>query len=244
MSGSRRPVAMVTGAGRNIGRSIALELANWGADVIVVVRHRREEAEQVAGEIRALGRDARAVVADIRDRRAIAAAVDDAHTLGSPTILVNNAATRPEAPFLELTAEDWREVTSVILDGAFVCAQAMIPSMLEAGWGRIVNIAGVTGQTGASNRAHVVAAKAGLLGLTKALAMEYAASNITVNAVSPGLIDTSRPQGIPRHHAGRTAPVGRMGRVEEVAAIVRYLVSAEAAYVTGQTLNVNGGLLT
>ena len=104
-------------------------------------------------------------------------------------------------------------------------------------------IAGLTGQTGASHRAHVVAAKAGLIGLTKALALEYAAHNITVNAVSPGLIDTARPGGAPKHHAEREVPVGRLGRPEDVASMVRYLVSEEAAFVTGQTLNVNGGLL-
>jgi 3-oxoacyl-[acyl-carrier protein] reductase len=138
---------------------------------------------------------------------------------------------------------EWREITEVTLDGAFVCSQKVLPYMLESGWGRIVMIAGLTGQTGATHRAHVVAAKAGLIGLTKALALEYAAHNITVNAVSPGLIDTARPAGAPKHHAEREVPVGRLGRPEDVASMVRYLVSEEAAFVTGQTLNVNGGLL-
>ncbi|MQA06663.1 MAG: SDR family oxidoreductase [Streptosporangiales bacterium] len=241
---SQQPVAVVTGGGRNIGRSIALELARWGADVVVLVRANRAEAESVAAEVRAEGRRAQVAVADVRDRDAVAAAVADACTLGPPTILVNNAAIRVERPFLELTDTDWREVTSVIVDGAFVCAQQVLPHMLDAGHGRIVNIAGVTGQTGAAHRAHVVTAKAGLIGLTKALAAEYAADGVTVNAVSPGMIDTTRLHGTPQHHAGRTPPVGRLGNPQEIAAAVRYLVSPDAGYVTGQTINVNGGVLT
>jgi 3-oxoacyl-[acyl-carrier protein] reductase len=241
----RTPVALVTGAGRNIGRAIALELAAEGADVAVVVRSNREEAETVAREVRALGRRALVGVADIRDGGAIARVADEARAaLGSPTVLVNNAAVREEAPFLEISPAEWREVMSVTLDGAFICAREVLPDMLEAGWGRIVNIAGMSGQTGASHRAHVVAAKAGLIGLTKALALEYAAYNITVNAVSPGQIDTARVGAPPRHHSERSVPVGRQGRPEEVAAMVRCLVSRRAAFVTGQTVNVNGGLLT
>jgi 3-oxoacyl-[acyl-carrier protein] reductase len=133
-------------------------------------------------------------------------------------------------------------VIGVTLDGAFVCTRAVLPGMVEAGWGRIANIAGLTGQTGATHCAHVVAAKAGLIGLTKALALEYAANGITVNAISPGLIDTARQGVEPRHYGGQSIPVGRRGRPEEVAAMVRYLVSEEAAFVTGQTLNINGGL--
>jgi 3-oxoacyl-[acyl-carrier protein] reductase len=157
-------------------------------------------------------------------------------------VLVNNAAVRPEKPFLDLSLEEWQEVVGIVLDGAFVCSRAVLPGMLEAGWGKIVNIAGLTGQTGAAHRAHVVASKAGLIGLTKALALEYAANNITVNAVSPGLIDTAREGAEPKHYGGQSIPVGRRGRPEEVAAMVRYLVSEDAAFVTGQTLNINGGL--
>lgn len=234
---------MITGAGRNIGRSIALELAAGGADVVILVRGNRQEAEGVAEEARSLGRRALVGVADVRDEQAVGRVVEDAReALGPVTVLVNNAAVRREAPFLDLSPEEWREVIGVTLDGAFACSRAVLPGMVEAGWGRIANIAGLTGQTGATHRAHVVAAKAGLIGLTKALALEYAANGITVNAISPGLIDTAREGAEPKHYGGQSIPVGRRGRPEEVAAMVRYLVSEEAAFVTGQTLNINGGL--
>ncbi len=233
----------MTGAGRNIGRSIALELAAGGADVTLVVRTRRAEAEVVAEEVRRLGRRALVGIADVRDERAFARIADETRNgLGPPTILVNNAAVRRETSFLDVSWDEWRDVTGIMLDGAFVCSRQVLPDMLSEGWGRIVMIAGLTGQTGATHRAHVVAGKAGLLGFTKALALEYASRNVTVNAVSPGLIDTAREGSAPRHQGERTIPVGRLGRPEEVAGAVRYLVSEEAAFVTGQTLNVNGGL--
>jgi 3-oxoacyl-[acyl-carrier protein] reductase len=234
---------MVTGGGRNIGRSIALGLGAEGADVVILVRSNREGADSVAEEVRSSGRRALVAVADVRDEQAISLLVEEAQeALGPVTVLVNNAAVRPERPFLNLSLEEWHEVVGIVLDGAFVCCRAVLPGMLAAGWGRIVNIAGLTGQTGAANRAHVVAGKAGLIGLTKALALEYAANNITVNAISPGLIDTAREGAEPKHYGERTIPVGRRGRPNEVAAMVRYLVSKEAAFVTGQTLNINGGL--
>jgi 3-oxoacyl-[acyl-carrier protein] reductase len=236
-------VAMITGAGRNIGRAVALDLASAGADIVIVVRRSREEAGRVADEVRALGRRALVGVADVRDQEAIRGVVEGAREeLGPVNVLVNNAAVRREAPFLELPPEEWREVVDIILDGAFVCSRAVLADMLEIGWGRIVNIAGLTAQTGAAYRAHVVAGKAGLIGLTKALSLEYAPHGITVNAVAPGMIDTVREGPEPQHHRGRSSPVGRRGKPEEVAAMVRYLVSEEAAYVTGQTFNVNGGL--
>ena len=238
------PVAVVTGAGRNIGRAIALELAAAGTDVAVIVRTNRDEAEAVADEVRGLGRRAVVGLADVRDGAQIAHVVEEARSsLGPPTVLINNAAVRREISFLDLSWEEWREVTGVILDGAYVCCRAVLPDMLDAGGGRIVMIGGLSGQTGASRRAHVVAAKSGLIGLTKALALEFAAHNITVNAVSPGMIDTTRAGSEPDHHRGRTIPVGRRGRPQDVAAMVRYLVSEDAAFVTGQTMNVNGGLL-
>jgi 3-oxoacyl-[acyl-carrier protein] reductase len=237
-------IALVTGGGRNIGRAIALDLAGAGADVAVLVRSDSAAAEGVADEVRALGRRALTAVADVRDESAVGAAADRVREeLGAVTVLVHAAAVRAEAPFLELSRDQWREIVDVIVDGAFVSSQAVLPDMIEAGWGRIVMIGGLSGQTGATHRAHVVTAKAALVGLTKALALEFAGQNITVNTVSPGMIDTVRTGEEPKHHDERRIPVGRRGRPEEVAATVRFLVSDEAAFITGQTVNVNGGLL-
>lgn len=240
-------VALVTGGGRNIGRAIALELASRGADIAILVRSNHTEAEAVAGEVVGLSRRAFAGTADVRDASAVRELIAQAREqLGPVTILVNNAAVRRETAFADLPLTDWQVVLGIVLDGAFVCSQACLPDMLDEGWGRIINIAGLTGQTGATHRAHVVTAKAGLIGLTKALALEYAAENITVNAVSPGMIDTARggdsSPAVPRHHSERAVPVGRRGTPEEVAAMVGYLASPEAGFVTGQTLGINGGL--
>lgn len=244
--GAASKVALITGGGRNIGRAIALELARGGADVVVNVKSSRDEGEEVAEQVRSLGRRALVILADVRDDEAVRRMFEEAREqLGPVAILVNNAAIRPESPFTELSLEDWREVIGIILDGAFLCSQAAVPQMLEAGWGRIVNIAGRTGQSGAPHRAHVVAGKAGLMGLTKALALEYAADGITVNAVSPGSMNTprvGRSAGDPHHRSTLQIPLGRLGTPEEIATLVRYLVSDQAGYITGQTIGVNGGL--
>ncbi|MBR8741795.1 SDR family NAD(P)-dependent oxidoreductase [Nocardiopsis sp. MG754419] len=235
-------VALVTGATRNIGRSIAVGLAEDGYDILMMARTKGEGSDRTIEEVERRGRRALLWTADVRDQDAVLAGVDRGREeLGPLSVLVNNAAVRRERDFLDIDRMDWDEVVDVVLGGAFVCSQAALPDMVERGWGRIVNIAGVTGQTGAARRAHVVTAKAGIVGLTKALAHEYAASGVTVNAVSPGLIDTVRDH-VPEPHRGKNVPVGRTGGVTEVAAAVRYLVGADAGFVTGQTLNVNGGI--
>jgi 3-oxoacyl-[acyl-carrier protein] reductase len=245
MNGARElegRVAIVTGAGRNIGRVMALELARAGAAVVVNARTSRAEAEAVVNEITAFGGRATAVLADVVDPNAVDALVGAAvRQFGGIDILVNSAAVRRETAFEDLSFTEWREVLSIILDGAFLTAHAALPHLKKSGQGVVINIGGLSAHTGASGRAHVIAAKAGLAGFTRALAHELAGEGITVNCVSPGMIDTQRAGGEPSHHAGKLPPVGRRGTPEEVALLVRYLCGPAARYITGQTVHVNGG---
>lgn len=235
-------VALVTGGARNIGRAIALDLSEGGAAVAIVVRSNTDGASAVVREIEARGGQAIAIRADITDPAAVKRAVDT--TLERFTrldILVNNAAVRPEAPLEQLSLDAWREVMAVTLEGPLLLVQAALTA-LEKSQGTIVNIGGMTAYTGAARRAHVVTAKAGLDGLTKALAVELAERAITVNLVAPGLIDTDRDGPEPDHRKNRTTPLGRRGRPEDVAAAVRFLAGPRARYLTGQTIHVNGGV--
>ena len=249
MSASSNPgqrVAIVTGAGRNIGRAIALGLAADGIDIVVNARSREGEILDVAREIEALGRRALPVLADVSDATAVAKMVEATiDAFGRIDILVNNAAIRREAAIDDIEAADWRAVMAVTLDAAFHCAHACVPHLRHGYAPTIVNIGGLTAHTGAKMRAHVVAAKAGLGGLTRALAHELASSNITVNCVSPGLIETVRDTALgtraPDHHRTSANALGRRGTPNDVAAAVKYLCSPGARYVTGQTLHVNGG---
>jgi 3-oxoacyl-[acyl-carrier protein] reductase len=235
-------VAVVTGAARNIGRAIALELAKAGAAVVVNARTSRDEAEETAQLIGTAGGKALVVLADVSDVFQVTGLVEKTlERFGRLDVLVNNAAYRAESPFESMSLEEWRRVHTSILDASFLCAQACVPHM---NGGAIVNIGGLTAHVGAAGRAHVVAAKAGLIGLTRALALELAPKDITVNCVVPGTIDTERNRpGAPDRPAHRRGlpPLGRRGEPAEVAAAVRYLCSPGARYVTGQTLHVNGG---
>ena len=236
-------VALVTGAGRNIGRSIALELAAAGASVVVNARANRAEAEAVAAEI---GPAAMVAMADVTDRMAVDAMV--AATLarfGRLDILVNNAAVRGEKPFETLDYATWRNVLAICLDGAFNCAQASLAALKASGAGAIVNIGGLTAHTGAVDRVHVVTAKAGLVGFTRALAHDLAPHGITVNNVAPGMMDTVRGASAghqqPKHHATHQTLLGRRGHPDEIGSTVRWLAGPGGRFVTGQVIHLNGG---
>ncbi len=238
-------VAIVTGAGRNIGRAIAHALASAGAAVVVNGRANCANVDAVVGEIEAQGGKALAVMADVTDEAAVermaAAAVE---RFGRIDILVNNAAGRPEKALEAMSLADWRGVLATILDGAFLTVKAALPHLKHGGTGAIINIGGVSGHVGTRHRAHVVTAKAGLIGLTKALAHDLAQDKITANCVVPGLIETARDPNaqLPHHHSVSKTLTGRFGTPEEIAAAVRFLAGPQARYITGQTLHVNGGV--
>ena len=241
--------ALVTGGARNIGRAIARALAAGGAAVMVNANTSRGEAEQTVAMIKSAGGKAALHIADVTDARGVAAMVDAAvREFGRLDVLVNNAAVRAETPFARIRFEEWRRVLSTVLDGAFLCTQACLPHLIRAGAGTIVNIGGLTAHRGADGRAHVIAAKAGLAGLTRALALDFAPHRITVNCVVPGTVETVRGlPGAPERpeHRRSLPPVGRRGEPEEIAAMVRMLCGPDARYITGQSIHVNGGgLLT
>jgi 3-oxoacyl-[acyl-carrier protein] reductase len=239
-------VALVTGSGRNIGRSTVLRLAAEGAHVVVNSRSNQAEAEAVAREARALGVKALAVLADVARRDQVEAMVARAMSeLGRIDILINNAAIRPHKPFTEVTVEDWEAVRGVVLDGAIYSTRAVLPSMVANRYGRILFFTGEGAFVGGSGRAHVSAAKMGLVGLARALASEFAPHNIRVNVVSPGSIDTSRTN--PEWYQGRTPnaagiPLGRQGTVDEIAGTCLFLVTDDSGFITGQTIHANGGV--
>jgi 3-oxoacyl-[acyl-carrier protein] reductase len=239
-------VALVTGSGRNIGRATILKLAAEGANVVVNARSNQAEADAVAQEARALGVKALPLLADVANKAQVDRMIDKTLSeFGRLDILINNAAIRPHKPFTELTMQDWEEVRGVVLDGAFYCTRAAINAMVEQQYGRIVFFTGEGAFAGGTKRAHVSAAKMGLVGLARSLASEFAAQNIRVNVVSPGSIDTSRAnpewyQGRPPNAAG--IPLGRQGTVEEIAATCVFLVSDDGGFITGQTIHVNGGV--
>jgi 3-oxoacyl-[acyl-carrier protein] reductase len=237
-------VAIVTGAGRNIGRAIALALADGGASVVVNARSNRAEAEAVAREVEALGRKALVHIGDVADPAAVQAMADAAiGQLGRIDILVNNAALRREKPFAEMDYAEWRAILDVTLDGTFHCVKACLPGLRDSGAGTIVNIGGLSAHTGAKDRAHVVTAKAAIIGFTRALAFDLASDGITVNCVVPGLIGTPRPKDKPEpaHHLIHQTISGERGRPEDVAATVRFLCGGGARYINGQAIHANGG---
>ena len=236
-------VALVTGAAKNIGRSIALSLAADGAAVGVNTRASRNEADAVAKQIRDGGGRAEVFMADVADPAAVEAMVAGAIAkFGRLDILVLNAAHRNEVPFLDMSFEEWRRVMSVTLDSTFHCIKAALPHLIKAGGGDIITFGGAKALSSSANRVHVAAAKHGVVGLTRTLAKEVAGYGIRVNCVSPGPINTSRPASRADHKmTASDIPLGRLGGPDEIAAMVSFLCSPGGKFITGQTLHVNGG---
>ena len=239
-------VALVTGAGRNIGRATILKMAAEGANVVVNARSNQAEADAVAEEARAMGVKAMAILADVSNKEQVDSMVSMAMAeFGKIDILVNNAAIRPHKPFLEVTLEDWEYVRGVVLDGAFYTTSAIMPSMVKNEYGRIIFFTGDGAFQGPPERAHVSAAKMGLVGMCRSLASEFAPKNIRVNVVSPGSIDTSRehPEWYPdaRPPDASHIPMQRQGKVDEIASTVMFLISDEGGFITGQSIHANGG---
>jgi len=241
-----RRCALVTGGSRGIGAATARRLAQTGYDVAISYRAQRLQAEEVAAEVERLGRRATVLEADLTDPVQTRELVRDAaEFLGGLDALVNNAGFVQRMDWQDISLEDWDRMVRVALTAPFLCAQVAVPYMKDAGFGRIVNVASLRAQTGAAHGAHYAAAKAGLIGLTRSLAMALAPSGITVNAVNPGYTATdinrealaTKPEAI----TGQI-PLGRAAEADEIAAVVAFLCSENAGYITGHTLNANGGM--
>jgi 3-oxoacyl-[acyl-carrier protein] reductase len=237
-----RKVALVTGASRGIGAAVARTLARDGVDIALTCVQQRAAADALAAELRELGRNTWVLQFDVADAAQARAALDELLTQTEIHIVVNNAGVIADAAFPALSAEAWHRVVDTSLDGFFHVTQPLVMPMVRRRWGRIVNIASISGVNGNRGQVNYAAAKAGLIGATKALALELASRNITVNAVAPGLIDTEMIASAPLDEILKHIPMKRVGTAQEVADLVAYLVSDRSAYMTGQVLAISGGL--
>lgn len=240
-------VAVVTGASRGIGRAIALHLANLGAKIVVNYSGNQAKAEAVVAEIEANGGAAIAVQANVSDSDEVSMLMKKAvETYGSLDILVNNAGITRDNLLMRMKEEDWDAVMNTNLKGVFLCTKAVTRQMMKQRAGRIVNIASIVGVAGNAGQANYVAAKAGVIGLTKTAAKELSARNIFVNAVAPGFIDTDMTEELPEDIKAQMLsqiPLAKLGKPEDVAKVVAFLASDDASYMTGQTLHVDGGMV-
>ena len=239
-------VALVTGASQGIGRACALRLAQSGASLALAARG-QEKLQELAGQIAATGGKAAAFAVDVSDEEQIKSAFKAviAH-FGKIDILVNNAGITRDQLVMRMKRADWDSVLNTNLTSAYLCTQQAIGSMLKQRWGRIINITSIFGQMGQAGQANYAASKAGLIGLTMAIAREVGSRNITCNAVAPGFIETAMTSGLGddfQQNAVKMIPLGRVGSPEDVASAVAFLASEEASYITGHVLNVNGGML-
>lgn len=239
-------ISLVSGSSRGIGRAIALALAEAGSDVVVNYASNRAAAEEVVDRITQHGRRAVALQADVSNRKQVAEMIEEAQKqLGVVQILVNNAGITRDKSFLKLSPEHWHQVIVTHLDGAFNLTGLLLPNMIESKWGRIVNITSIVGQIGNFGQSNYAVAKGGLMAFTKTLAREVAMKGVTVNAVSPGFIETDMTSAVPPaviEQVKQFTPMGRLGTPEEVALAVRFLADPKAAFITGQIINVNGGM--
>lgn len=239
-------VSLVSGSSRGIGRAIALALAEAGSDVVINYVSSAAAAEAVVAEVKAMGRRAVAFQADVSIAAECDAMVDKAvEALGPIQILVNNAGITRDRSFLKLSREHWEEVILVNLHGPFNLTGRMLPTMVEAKWGRIINITSIVAQMGNFGQSNYAVAKGGLTAFTKTLAREVATKGVTVNAISPGFIETDMTANVPQHALDvvkEITPMGRLGTADEVAIAAVFLADPKASYITGQVINVNGGM--
>jgi len=236
--------ALITGSGRNIGRSISLILASMGANVVINSKTNFEAANETADEIRKLGAKALVAMGDIGSEKDVSRMVKEIQTnVDTVDIVINNGSLRKVQEFTSMTYDHWKEMINTDLDSAFLMTQPFVAGMIEKGWGRVINLAGLNAIEGRSGWAHVSAAKMGLIGFTRSLSKELVPHGITVNCISPGMIDTSRDeQSSPRpDNRSQGIPAGRMGTVEEISSLCGWLCSQHSDYVSGQTFHVNGG---
>ncbi len=239
-------VALVTGASQGIGRACAMKLAAEGATVAVAARN-QEKLDEVAGQIAAAGGKAAAFPMDVAEEAQIKSTIKAVLAqFGKIDVLVNNAGITRDQLVMRMKRADWDAVLNTNLTSAYLCIQQVIGPMLKQRWGRIINVASVFGQTGQAGQANYASSKAGLIGLTMAIAREVGSRSITCNAVAPGFIETAMTSGLSdelKQSATKMIPLGRVGTPEEVANAVAFLASEDAAYITGHVLNVNGGML-